>query len=480
MMPSYLHHKGWRATRRHSCASLAVFVGALKLSSKASYTATLCPVNRSIPSSKSLISLQGMAVNEDSEATLSLNDILEDDELREAMSVLAGSDPEKCSYPQGYVKRQAVFACNTCTPRGEEPAGLCLACTNKCHDGHDIFELYTKRNFRCDCGNNKFGEFRCKLIPNKDGRNIKNQYNHNFHGLYCFCDRPYPDTDDQVDEEMIQCIICEDWFHSRHLGSTVEDSEELQEMVCEPCMNRAPFLWTYAAHLAVITVSPCQEVDVEEVEEKEEVEEDVDVVDSSDQKEKRCNGGEGASSKPACQKQEKLREDENGNSSCKRSRQERSGSPGKGQARPVACRLKELQGGALKGGALERSREGAVFWPYHWRSHLCTCITCKRAYVQAGVQFLLDETDTLLAYENKGRTEPFGEDLLTSCLSSLDHIQQLEMIYHFNDLKTELTEFLQQFASEGKVVTAEAIQQFFEELQARKRRRTSGGQHHCT
>ena len=41
-----------------------------------------------------------MAVNEDSEATLSLNDILEDDELREAMSVLAGSDPEKCSYPQ--------------------------------------------------------------------------------------------------------------------------------------------------------------------------------------------------------------------------------------------------------------------------------------------------------------------------------------------------------------------------------------------
>ena len=41
-----------------------------------------------------------MAVNEDSEATMSLNDILEDDELREAMSVLAGSDPEKCSYPQ--------------------------------------------------------------------------------------------------------------------------------------------------------------------------------------------------------------------------------------------------------------------------------------------------------------------------------------------------------------------------------------------
>lgn len=45
------------------------------------------------------------------------------------------------------------------------------------------------------------------------------------------------------------------------------------------------------------------------------------------------------------------------------------------------------------------------------------------------VQFLLDESDTVLAYENQGRTEPFGEDLLMSFLGSMDHVQQLEMIY---------------------------------------------------
>lgn len=39
-----------------------------------------------------------------------------------------------------------MFACNTCTPEEGEPAGICLACANKCHDGHDIFELYTKRS----------------------------------------------------------------------------------------------------------------------------------------------------------------------------------------------------------------------------------------------------------------------------------------------------------------------------------------------
>uniref|UniRef100_A0A668AXJ6 Putative E3 ubiquitin-protein ligase UBR7 n=1 Tax=Myripristis murdjan TaxID=586833 RepID=A0A668AXJ6_9TELE len=326
-----------------------------------------------------------MAVNKD-DSTVTLGDILADeDELREALCVLAGSDPENCSYSQGYVKRQAVFACSTCTPSGAEPAGLCLACANKCHDGHNIFELYTKRNFRCDCGNDKFGDFQCQLIPTKESQNVKNQYNHNFHGTYCSCDRPYPDTDDQVNDEMIQCIICEDWFHTRHLGCTVVESEELQEMVCDACMNKAPFLWTYAAHITANRRSPC-----------------------------------------------------------KRAHQEMTGSSAKSKS--GACRLKELQARGL-----ERPREGAVFWPYSWRSELCTCVSCKRAYVDVGVQFLLDESDTVLAYENRGRTEPFGQDPLMSFLSSMDHVQQLEMIYHYNDLKTELLAFLQQFAIEGKV-----------------------------
>ena len=66
---------------------------------------------------------------------------------------------------------------------------------------------------------------------------MKNVYNHNFHGRYCTCDRPYPDSEDEVkystrfvalwclcecvlvafqeEDVMIQCIACEDWFHSR-------------------------------------------------------------------------------------------------------------------------------------------------------------------------------------------------------------------------------------------------------------------------
>lgn len=54
------------------------------------------------------------------------------------------SDSLVCVF-QGYVKRQALYACNSCTPKGGEPAGVCLACSYKCHEGHDLFELYTKR-----------------------------------------------------------------------------------------------------------------------------------------------------------------------------------------------------------------------------------------------------------------------------------------------------------------------------------------------
>ncbi|KAM9841947.1 putative E3 ubiquitin-protein ligase UBR7 [Aulostomus maculatus] len=367
-----------------------------------------------------------------------------EEDLDRAFCVLAGSDPENCSYPRGYVKRQAVFACSTCTPNAAEPAGVCLACANKCHDGHDIFELYTKRNFRCDCGNSKFGDFQCQLAPVKDDDNVKNLYNHNFYGCYCTCDRPYPDADDRVNDEMIQCVICEDWFHTRHLGCTMVEPEELQEMVCEACMNKAPFLWTYAARYAVSPEEGEVEVDVEERDKKVEHSQP-----SQNKDEEPCTSVEHMNQETAA----------NG-SSCKRTHEEMTNS--------AECKLKELQVQNR-----DKPRRGAVFWPYTWRSTLCTCTSCKRAYVAAQVQFLLDQSDSVLAYENRGLDMPFGQHPLMALTSSMNRVQQLEVIYGYNELMTAITAFLHQHAAEDKVVTAEAIQQFFDELQDRKRRRTN-------
>lgn len=357
------------------------------------------------------------------EQTVSLVDVLEEDEEleEEASAVLAGSDSDHCSYPQGYVKRQALYACSSCTPRGDEAAGVCLACSYTCHEGHDLFELYTKRNFRCDCGNKKFSELPCKLHPEKDDVNSLNKYSHNFFGLYCTCRRPYPDPDDQVEDEMIQCVVCEDWLHGRHLGCVVPDSVEMQEMICEACMNKHLFLWTYAADLAV-----------------------------------RPKEDEGEQSEPPAAKQEQA--EEGAEPSCKRRREE---------AEP-SCRLKALQEAGQK-----TDQSGAVFWPSGWRSKLCCCSTCQVQLAEAGLSFLLDEADTVLAYENKGKTNEErqqGRDPLMSALDNLNRVQQLEIIHGYNDMKTELKDFLQTFAAEGKVVTSDDIRQFFEQ-QSRKRRR---------
>lgn len=57
------------------------------------------------------------------------------------------------------------------------------------------------------------------------------------------------------------------------------------------------------------------------------------------------------------------------------------------------------------------------------------CIVAQRAYVAAEVQFLMDQSDTILAYENKGLDEPFGQHPLMALTSSMDRVQQLEVIY---------------------------------------------------
>uniref|UniRef100_G3RRK7 Putative E3 ubiquitin-protein ligase UBR7 n=1 Tax=Gorilla gorilla gorilla TaxID=9595 RepID=G3RRK7_GORGO len=341
------------------------------------------------------------------EPVVSLVDVLEEDEEleNEACAVLGGSDSEKCSYSQGSVKRQALYACSTCTPEGEEPAGICLACSYECHGSHKLFELYTKRNFRCDCGNSKFKNLECKLLPDKAKVNSGNKYNDNFFGLYCICKRPYPDPEDEIPDEMIQCVVCEDWFHGRHLGAIPPESGDFQEMVCQACMKRCSFLWAYAAQLATVF------------------------------------------------KNESL------------NAESKSG-----------CKLQELKAKQFI------KKDTATYWPLNWRSKLCTCQDCMKMYGDLDVLFLTDEYDTVLAYENKGKIAQATDrsDPLMDTLSSMNRVQQVELICEYNDLKTELKDYLKRFADEGTVVKREDIQQFFEEFQSKKRRRVDGMQYYCS
>jgi E3 ubiquitin-protein ligase UBR7 len=103
---------------------------------------------------------------------------------QEASEILPGKF-EKCSFPLGYV-RQSLYACKTC---GDDQAGICYSCSIACHSDHELFELFPKRDFRCDCGmEGKLNGHACSLmLPAKRivKKNDKNKYNHNFQGLYC-------------------------------------------------------------------------------------------------------------------------------------------------------------------------------------------------------------------------------------------------------------------------------------------------------
>jgi hypothetical protein len=113
--------------------------------------------------------------------------------------------------------------------------------------------LFNKRNFKCDCGNTKFRDaeqYECEFNAVKDAENELNNYNHNFRGLYCYCDNVY----DEERDEMAQCICCEDWFHMQCLDSLPKENipSADYELVCRNCVSKAPILSSYGFGMDVV------------------------------------------------------------------------------------------------------------------------------------------------------------------------------------------------------------------------------------
>lgn len=64
------------------------------------------------------------------------------------------------------------------------------------------------------------------------------------------CERPYPPPENDAlrDAELLQCIVCEDWYHAVHLELEKSSFDEhAVEIVCRACTTRLPWLMPYAA-----------------------------------------------------------------------------------------------------------------------------------------------------------------------------------------------------------------------------------------
>ena len=284
--------------------------------------------------------------------------------------------------------------------------------------GCNLVELYTKRNFRCDCGSSKMSS-RCRLEPEKQ-ENSENSYNQNFTGLYCTCRRPYPDPEDPLDDVMIQCVVCEDWFHGRHLARDSDNSsppaEDLYaEMICYGCVGKFSFLQSYAG--------PAISQGSKAGNEREEVNVTTDP------------GGDS-----------KAVTDGGGSALCK-----------------------------LKPSGEEGEAARTLFFPDKWRKNLCRCPDCLELYAAKQICFLTEEEDTVLYYETRAKEKKKGTlEHGMEALSKMDRVKQVEAIHSYNNMKENLMEYLSKFANSKKVVREEDIREFFQGINSNKKMKTGG------
>ncbi|SMY25229.1 unnamed protein product [Zymoseptoria tritici ST99CH_1A5] len=144
---------------------------------------------------------------------------------------------DTCTKPLGPL-RQTVYACLTCTPPPASkyqqftPAGVCYSCSISCHGEHNLVELFTKRDFECDCGSTRLSTSGtpCALQLNAatgqkggvTGEKARegNRYNQNFEGKFCGCGEEYDPEKEKG--TMFQCLglghvqdggCGEDWWH---------------------------------------------------------------------------------------------------------------------------------------------------------------------------------------------------------------------------------------------------------------------------
>jgi E3 ubiquitin-protein ligase UBR7 len=144
---------------------------------------------------------------------------------------------DTCTKPLGPL-RQSVFACLTCSPppaskyQQSTPAGVCYSCSISCHGEHTLVELFSKRDFVCDCGTTRLANSAtpCNLRLSSEtglkggvvGEEPRqgNKYNQNFEGKFCGCGEEYDPEKEKG--TMFQCLglgtveeggCGEDWWH---------------------------------------------------------------------------------------------------------------------------------------------------------------------------------------------------------------------------------------------------------------------------
>jgi len=336
------------------------------------------------------------------------NSLIEEAQIQESQG---WGDEDKCTYHEGYIS-QPVYACVTCTDKNNnmngEVFGFCFGCSMSCHLDHEIYELFHKRNFRCDCATPKSVHL-CTLNPKLDTVNALNQYNHNFRGLYCWCSTPYDHNSNVV---MIQCYMCQDWFHDTCIlkdfpHNTIPEEPDT-DFICKDCISKyQSFLGKYK--------------DFEYIE-----------LDESEEAEKT----------------------------------EPKSIP---QVPEVKLQIEQQQNECLISNVSSTNilRAGNYFFRPGWREKLCRCRKCLNMYQLIDVNYLIKAEEKIP--ESAPETPPPAAKKPELEEPSLS--RQREIAYGLMEFRDNLMEFLKPFAAQKRTVTAADIEQFKEQFENQKQKK---------
>ncbi|KAG9947629.1 zf-UBR-domain-containing protein, partial [Aureobasidium melanogenum] len=432
---------------------------------------------------------------------------------------------DTCTKPLGPL-RQAIFACLTCNPPSDSDAkphtsaAVCYSCSISCHGEHELVELFTKRNFVCDCGTTRVpSSTPCTLRINESTSqkgNVtgetpaeNNKYNHNFSGRFCGCGEPYDPEKEKG--TMFQCLglgtvedggCGEDWWHPECLmglprvqpsetapkqekeelkqpaqdeeatAQPVEEQEDVDEaplppgfpaeddfdhLICYKCVNSFPWIKQYAG----------QEGFLGPVYYK--------------QPSKKTNDNTTAEEHPkdaalplSTESKKRSAEDDSEVPTSKKTKVEsEDGVQENDTSAPTNTTIADNAPLHTKLSAAP-SGTFSLFLKEDFRSHICRCPSCfpnlkphpQLLEEEEAYEPPVSESDNQEAQNGHGGSVGSGStyERGEALLSNMDRVKAIEGVMVYNHLRDKVKAFLQPFAESGQAVGAEDIKAYFEKL----------------
>ncbi|KAG9661448.1 zf-UBR-domain-containing protein, partial [Aureobasidium melanogenum] len=432
---------------------------------------------------------------------------------------------DTCTKPLGPL-RQAIFACLTCNPpsasdnESSTPAAVCYSCSISCHGEHELVELFTKRNFVCDCGTTRIpSSAPCTLRINESTSqkgNVTgetpaetNKYNHNFSGRFCGCGEPYDPEKEKG--TMFQCLglgtvedggCGEDWWHPECLMSLprpqpseiaskeekeelkqptqgeeataqpVEEQEDVDEaplppgfpaeddfdhLICYKCVSSFPWIKQYAGQEGFL--GPIYYKQPSE-----------------------GTGGnttideitEDAALPLSTESKKRSAEDDAEVITSKKTKVEsKDGVQENVTSNPTNTTTAEDTPLHAK---LPSAPSGifSLFLKEDFRSHICRCPSCfpnlkphpQLLEEEEAYEPPVSESDNQEAQNGRGGSVGSGStyERGEALLSNMDRVKAIEGVMVYNHLRDKVKAFLQPFAESGQAVGAEDIKAYFEKL----------------